>query len=374
MMDVAFSDEQDLLRDSARRFLSDKSPIALAREVTERGPHVQRARDLWLKMAAMGWTALGLPEDNGGQGQTLVDRAILAEEMGRFVTPAPWFSTVCLAGEAISAAGTAEQRQDWISRLGSGQLRATLALLEPSARMGPAGLGATAEANVDGYRFEGTKAFVADLGVADVAVVAARVEGEPALFVVDSGDLAPIEEPTLDATRPLGHVRLDGVVVPAQRLLGGEPCGWGAIERGLDRATAVLCAEMCGGARMALDLAVEYAKTRTQFGRAIGSFQGVSHRCAQMLLDVESARSLAYYAAWCCDEDEPSAAIAVSAAKAACGDAYRSCTAQAIQIHGGIGFTWEADLHLWYRRAFWSAAFLGDAVYHRERVASLLDL
>ena len=373
-MDVAFTDEQELLRSSAREFLAAQCTPSTVREVVESGADAASARRLWEKMAKLGWMGLGIDESLGGHGLGLLDVAILSEEMGRALAPVPWFSSVALFGEAVHTTGTREQRAQWLPRIAGGELTGTVALLEPDGILGPDALSSTATATDDGYVLCGTKAFVPDLMAAGAVVVTARLEGQPALFVVDRDGVETIEEPTLDPTRRLGTLRLDSITVGADRLLGGEPCGWDAIEKIADRASAVLCAEMCGGAQKALDMAVEYARVRQQFGRPIGSFQGVSHRCADMLLSIEGARSLTYYAAWCCDQDLASAPVAVSSAKAWAGDTYRSATAQSIQIHGGIGFTWEADIHLWYRRAYWTAAFLGDSVYHRERVAKLIGL
>lgn len=319
-MDVAFSDDQELLRKSAREFLEDQCPPSVVRDLMEGGD----SSKLWRQVAELGWMELGAE-------WSLIDVAIVAEEMGRALLPVPWFSTVALAGEAIRIAGSDDQKERWLPKIANGEIKATLA--------------------IDGV--------APDLTAADLVVV---VENDKAFLLEQPFESHP--EPTLDMTRPLGTLDTSGVakdnVLP------------GSIEPALDRARAILCAEMCGGSQRMLDVSVEYAKVRHQFGRPIGSFQGVSHRCAEMLLSIESARSLTYYAAWTCDEDEGNSSIAVSAAKAAAGDTYRSCTAQAIQIHGGIGFTWEADLHLWYRRAFWSSSFLGDPVFHRERVASAL--
>lgn len=321
-MDVAFSADQELLRKSAREFLEDQCPPSVVRDVMEGGDGAK----LWKQIAELGWMELGT------EG-SLVDVAIIAEEMGRALLPVPWFSTVALAGEAIRIAGSDDQKARWLPKIASGEIKATLA--------------------IDGV--------APDLTTADLVVVA-RDDGA---FILEQ----PFEaraEPSLDMTRPLGTLDTSGVEVPKTNVLPGS------IEPALDRARAILCAEMCGGSQRMLDVSVEYAKVRQQFGKPIGAFQGVSHRCADMLLSIEGARSLTYYAAWACDEEEEKAPLAVSAAKAAAGDTYRSCTAQAIQIHGGIGFTWEADLHLWYRRAFWSSSFLGDPVFHRERVASAL--
>jgi alkylation response protein AidB-like acyl-CoA dehydrogenase len=374
-MDVAFSDDQELLRKSAREFLIDQCPPDLARRVAEEGPTIAEASKLWSHMAGLGWMGLAIPEDEGGIGYTLVDRAILAEEMGRANLPLPWFTTLCLAAETIRAAATPEQRKDLLGKIASGQARATLALMEPGGAISPGAIAARAEVSGGKVKLSGTKTFVPDLQTADIVIVAARLEDQPALIALEVADLAEVtSEPTLDQTRPLSTIVLDGIEIPEDRILGGGPCGWAPIEQALDRAATILAAEMAGGSQHCLDLSIEYAKVRKQFGRPIGSFQGVSHRCSEMLLQIEGARSLTYYAAWCCDEDAANAPIAVSSAKAAASDTFRSCTAQAIQIHGGIGFTWEANLHLWYRRAFWSAAYLGDAVTHRERVASLLGL
>ncbi|MGH2811745.1 MAG: acyl-CoA dehydrogenase family protein [Actinomycetota bacterium] len=370
-MDVTFSDEQELLRKSAREFLTERCPPDLIHAVAA-GKAEDRIDDLWRRMAELGWMGLGIPESYGGAGSSLLDVALLAEEMGRALVPAPWFSTVCLAGEAIAATGTEEQKAKWLPKIAAGELRATVAIAEPDARPGADGIGARASAVKGSFRLDGTKAFVTDLPAADHVVVAALLDDEPALFILDGQELSAGKEPSLDSTRPVGTLELSGMEVSSDRLLGDGPCGWTTIESTLDRAAAVLSAEMCGGSEKMLDDSVAYAKQRHQFGRPIGSFQGVSHRCAEMLLEIEGARSLTYYAAWCADEDPESAGLAASSAKAAAGDAFRSCTAQAIQIHGGIGFTWEAGLHFWYRRAFGSASLLGDAAYHRERVAELL--
>jgi len=373
-MDVSFTPEQELLRSAVRDVLDEQCPTSLVREVAEAGSQAVGGQRLWTRIAELGWMGLALDEAHGGSGLGMIDVAIVAEEMGRALLPVPWFTTVALFAEAIRAAGSREQRDRWLPQVAAGQLRGTVALLEPDAirrsEHGPM----TATANNGGYVLGGAAAFVPELGAADLVVVVARLEGQPSLFVVDRARLQTVDEPTLDSTRRLGTAVIDSVAVDSDRLLGGEPCSWPVVEKVTDRATAILAAEMCGGAQKVLDLAVEYARQRTQFGRPIGSFQGVSHRCADMLLAIESARSLAYYAAWCCDNDEPAAPLAVSAAKAWAGDTYRSATAQAIQIHGGLGFTWEADLHLWYRRAFWSASVLGDPVDHRERVATLIGL
>lgn len=373
-MDVALSDDQEILRKSAREFLQDQSPPDVVVETMEKGADSDASRRLWDQMAQLGWMGIGIDEAYGGLGLTHVDVALLAEEMGRALVPVPWFSTVALAGEAIAVAGTEEQKREWLPKISSGEIRATLAVFEQEGRPDVASIRAAAHSESGEYGLGGIKAYVPDLEYADVVVIATMLDGQPSLFLADAGTLSRTSEPTLDATRKMGTLRLDGVKLPESSLLGGKPAGQQSVQQVLDRATAILSAEMCGGSEKMLDEAVEYAKVRHQFGRPIGSFQGVSHRCSEMLLQIEAARSLSYYAAWCCDEDEAATPLAVSSAKASASDCYRFCSAQAIQIHGGIGFTWEANLHLWYRRAFWSAAFLGDAIYHRARVVDLLNL
>jgi alkylation response protein AidB-like acyl-CoA dehydrogenase len=373
-MDVAFSDDQELLRKSAREFLTEQSTVAVVNEVIEKGSDSPAGDRLWKQMAELGWMGIAFDESLGGLSLTHVDVSILAEEMGRVVLPVPWFSTVALAGEAIHIAGTDEQKKEWLTRIAAGELKGTLAVFEPDGKADLQSIKASAEKEGEGYSLKGTKAFVPDLAAAEVVVVAAKLDGGLGMFVVPRDDLKVTIEPTMDGTRPLGTVALDGLSVPESSLLGGKASGKESLQRVLDGAATILSAEMCGGSQQMLDASVDYAKVRHQFGRPIGSFQGVSHRCSEMLLQIEAARSLTYYAAWCCDEDESATPLAVSSAKASASDCYRSCSAQAIQIHGGIGFTWEANLHLWYRRAFWSAAFLGDAVYHRARVVQLLNL
>jgi alkylation response protein AidB-like acyl-CoA dehydrogenase len=373
-MDVAFSDDQELLRKSAREFLEDQSTPDVVVETIEKGAGSDAPRRLWDHMSELGWMGIGIDETYGGLGLTHVDVAVLAEEMGRALLPVPWFSTVALAAEAITVAGTDEQKREWLPKIASGEVRATMAVFEQEGRPDIASAQATARSDGGEYRLDGTKAYVPDLEVADLVVITAMLDDQPAMFLADAHSLSRTSEPTLDETRKMGTLALEGLRLPGESLLGGKPAGLQQVQKVLDRATAILSAEMCGGSEKMLNDSVEYAKVRHQFGRPIGSFQGVSHRCSEMLLQIEAARSLTYYAAWCCDEDAVATPLAVSSAKASASDCYRFCSAQAIQIHGGIGFTWEANLHLWYRRAFWSAAFLGDAIYHRARVVDLLNL
>jgi alkylation response protein AidB-like acyl-CoA dehydrogenase len=298
--------------------------------------------------------------------------------MGRAVMPGPFFSTL-LGGLAILEAGSADQKKDWLGKIADGQAKATLAWTEPSARWDAAGVTTAARAAGNGFTLTGTKLFVPDAHLADVLVVVARTsEGKRAeegvsLFLVARGakGLTTKLLPTMDQTRKLCEVKLEDT--PAT-LLGAKDAGWAPLERVVQRATVALCAEMCGGAQKVLDMTTEYAKIRIAFGKPIGSYQGVKHRAADMLVDVENAKSLTYYAAWAVDEHVPEAALAASMAKAYTSDAYRKVAGAGIQLHGGIGFTWEHDLHLYFKRAKSSEFTFGDATYHRERVAQLISL
>lgn len=367
-MDVSLSENQELLKKSAREFLDSEVTKELLHEVGEGGDSDGLSR-LWQQMASLGWMGLAIDESHGGLGLSLVDVALLAEEMGRACLPGSWFATVALAAETIKTLGTDEQKGRWLPGIASGELRATFGFCDLDGRVGSTEI--TAQGQGDRYALDGKVAFVPNLTGADLVLVLANLENERGIFALEASQVQATQEPTLDVSRPLSTIALDNVEVGNDALVSGGPIERRNLESSLDRAASVLSAEMVGGSQRMLDDSVEYARVRHQFGRPIGSFQGVSHRCAEMLLDIEGARSLTYYAAWCCDEDPEAAPVAVAAAKAAAGDTFRSCTAQAIQIHGGIGFTWEAGLHYWYRRAFWSNAFLGDPVYHRERVASL---
>jgi alkylation response protein AidB-like acyl-CoA dehydrogenase len=285
-----------------------------------------------------------------------------------------------LGGSAILEAGSRAQRQDWLPRIAAGSAKVSLAWTEPNARWDAAGIVATGRETASGFVLSGTKLFVPDAHLSDVLVVAVRtrdgstMEDGVSLFLVpkDAAGLAVTLLPTIDETRKLCEVRLDNVVVSAAALLGERHSGWPALARVLDRATVALCAEMCGGAQQVLDMTTAYAKIRVTFGKPIGSYQGVKHKAADMLVDVENAKSLSYYAAWAIDEGLGEAPLAVSMAKAYASDAYRKVAGAGIQLHGGIGFTWEHDLQLYFKRAKASEVAFGDATWHRERVARLL--
>jgi alkylation response protein AidB-like acyl-CoA dehydrogenase len=303
------------------------------------------------------------------------------EEMGRAVMPGPFFSTL-LGGLTILEAGSAAQKKEWLTKIAAGEAKAALAFTEPNARWDAAAVAVTAREAGGKFTLSGTKLFVLDAHVADVIVVVARTreskrpEEGLSMFLVPKGarGLTVKLLPTMDQTRKLCEVKFEDVVVGADALLGPRDGAWAPLARVLDRATVALCAEMCGGAQRVLDMTTEYAKIRIAFGKPIGSYQGVKHRAADMLVESENAKSLTYYAAWAVDENVPEAPLAASMAKAYASDAFRKIAGAGIQLHGGIGFTWEHDLHLYFKRAKSSEFTFGDASYHRERVAQLINL
>ncbi|OGK80393.1 MAG: hypothetical protein A2X52_20500 [Candidatus Rokubacteria bacterium GWC2_70_16] len=379
-MNFGFSEEQDLLRSTARKFFENECPSEKVRRLMEAPEGMEPA--LWARLAEQGWLGLISPEEFGGMGLGFVDLVVLMEEMGRAVVPGPYFSTVVLGGLAILEAGAAAQKKEWLPKIAEGERRATLAWMEPSAMLGPEGVTLAASRDGDRFLLSGTKLFVHDAHTADAIVVAARTSsGKTAeegitLFLLPKGTagLAVTLLPTMDQTRKLCEVTLTGVSVGAEAVMGEVGGGWPPLARVLDRATVALCAEMCGGAQKVLEMTVEYAKIRQTFGRPIGSYQGVKHKAADMLVDVENSKSITYYAAWAMDEGVPEGPLAVSMAKAYVSDAYRRVAAAGIQLHGGIGFTWEHDLHLYFKRAKGSELTFGDATHHRERVAQLVNL
>jgi len=378
-MDFGFNQEQELLRNTARKFLENECTSEFVRARMAEPAGVTDA--FWTKLAEQGWTGLVYPEEFGGTGLGFVDLTVLMEEMGRAVMPGPFFSTL-LGGLTILEAGSAAQKKEWLTKIAGGEAKAALAFTEPNARWDAAAVAVTAREAGGKYTLSGTKLFVLDAHVADVIVVVARTreskrpEEGLSLFLVPKGTrgLSVKLLPTMDQTRKLCEVKLEDVVVGAEALMGPRDGGWTPLARVLDRATVALCAEMCGGAQRVLDMTTEYAKIRIAFGKPIGSYQGVKHRAADMLVESENAKSLTYYAAWAVDENVPEAPLAASMAKAYASDAFRKIAGAGIQLHGGIGFTWEHDLHLYFKRAKSSEFTFGDATYHREKVAQLISL
>jgi alkylation response protein AidB-like acyl-CoA dehydrogenase len=376
-VNFAFSDEQEQLRDAVRRFLEAKSPSTEVRRLMDTTDGYDPA--VWAQMAnELGLQSLHIPEEFGGQGFTFVELAIVLEEMGRVLLCAPYFSTVVLAADAIINAGTDEQKGELLPGIAGGETIAALAFTEPNGKWDASGIELVATGSGDSYTLDGTKMFVIDGHLADLIVVAARLAGTSgeegiSLFTVagDAAGLTRTSLATMDQTRKQAKLEFSGV---AATPLGTPGEGWAPLSKTLDQAAAGLANEMVGGAQQVLDMSVEYAKVRVQFGRPIGSFQAIKHKCADMLLEVESGKSAAYYAAWAAAEDNEELPVAASLAKAYCSDAYFHAAAENIQIHGGIGFTWEHDAHLYFKRAKSSEILLGDATYHRELLAQRIGI
>ncbi len=367
-----------MLRASARDFLAKQCPPAYVRRQME----AEDAWDpeLWQRLTELGWTALGIPEAYGGVG-TFLDLVVVLEEAGRALLPGPFFATMSLAVPALLEAGTEAQKKEVLTRIAAGEARATVALTEPSGRWDAEGVELLGAQRVgENWRLDGVKLFVPDAARADYTVVAARTRGHGeegvTLFLVEGRPAGMTVSPlkTLDMTRRWSEVRFEGVQLPASAVMGSPDQGWAPLRRALDWGATALCAEMVGGAQHVLDATVEYAKTREQFGKPIGVYQAVSHKLADMLVSTESSKSATYYAAWAVDADAPDRSLAASMAKAYVSDAYRKTAGDGIQVHGGIGFTWEHDMHLYFKRAKASEVSLGDATYHRELVAQALDL
>ena len=376
-MNFAFSEEQDQLRDAVRKFLEAKSPQTEVRRLMETTEGYDTA--VWSQMAnELGLQSLHIPEEYGGQGFSWVELGIVLEEQGRALLCAPYFSTVVLAANAILNAGTEDQKAALLPGIASGETIAALAFTEPSGKWDAAGITLEATASGDGATLTGTKMFVLDGHVANLIVVVARTAGSTgedgiSFYTVD-GDAAGLTRTalaTMDQTRKQAKLEFDGVQAT---LLGTAGAGWAALSKTLDQASVGLCNEMVGGAQYVLDESVQYAKDRVQFGRPIGSFQAIKHKCADMLLETESAKSAAYYAAWAAAEDNDELPVVASLAKAYCSDAYFHSAAENIQIHGGIGFTWEHDAHLYFKRAKSSEILFGDATYHRELLAQRIGI
>jgi alkylation response protein AidB-like acyl-CoA dehydrogenase len=355
-MEFGLNESQEILRASARHFFAGECPISEVRRLMA----TETAYDasLWQKLADQGYTGIIFPEEYGGAGLGKVELILLMEEAGRALLPGPFFSTVALAGSAIDAVANAEQKKNYLAPICRGEARSTVAILEAAASWELEDIQMTA---VNG-KLSGEKLFVPDAAVADWMLVLAR----NGVFLVDTKSAGVAISPmfSLDLTRKLYAVRFNNA--PAETL--GDLAG---SKTAMDIATAALVAEMVGGMQSALDRTVEYAKTRKQFGKTIGSFQAVQHQCADMYLETESSRSAAYYAAWALEENVPDARAAVSIAKIYASDAGRTVGNRGIQIHGGMGFIWENDLHLYYRRAKASETAFGDATFHRERLARL---
>lgn len=366
-MQFTFTEEQEQFRDIVRRFAADRSPASEVRKLMETESGFDP--DVWRQLTGeLGLTALRIPEAHGGGGFGPVELGVVMEEFGRSLICAPFFSSAVLATELIMAADNEAACATLLPALADGTVRGTFALVEESGSWDPADVACKAEAQDGGWCLNGLKRFVIDGHTADFLIVAARTSEGLGLFKVDAdaGGLTRTPAAGMDPTRKLADVTLDNVQASqiTDHLVDAGP----TIERAMDAAAVALANEMVGGAQALLDSAIEYAKMRVQFGRTIGSFQAIKHKCADMLLEVESAKSAAYCAAAAAADDDPEAPALACLAKSAASDAYIRTAAETIQIHGGIGFTWENDTHLWFKRAKSSEVMLGSASWHRERL------
>jgi alkylation response protein AidB-like acyl-CoA dehydrogenase len=371
-VNFAFSEEQEELRRITRQFLESKSPETEVRRLMETTEGYDPA--VWSQMAnELGLQSLVIPEEYGGQGFTYVELTVVLEEMGRALLAAPFYSTVVLATNAVLHSGDEAAKKEILPGIASGETIAALALTEPNGKWDLSGVEATATKSGDAWTIDGTKMFVLDGHVADVIIVAARTGAGLSLFKVDGAAAGLTRTPlaTMDQTRKQAKLEFSGV--PAT-LIGTDGGAEEVLGRVLDLAVVALAAEQVGGAQKVLDMSVEYAKDRVQFGRPIGSFQAIKHKCADMLLEVESAKSAAYYAAWCAAELNDELPEVACLAKAYCSEAYFHSAAENIQIHGGIGFTWEHPAHLYFKRAKSSELLFGDPTYHRELLAQRLGI
>jgi alkylation response protein AidB-like acyl-CoA dehydrogenase len=359
-MDFDFSPEQYTLRDEARRFLEQQCPTTYVREFID--DPAGWSRDLWKRMSDLGWMALPFPEEVGGLGQSFLDLVLLLGELGRVVAPVPFLSSIAMAGQVILRHGTSDQQSAFLPGIAAGDHIATVVLNEHTLD------GDGVETRQDGttVTLTGTHDVVLDAPAADLFVVAAKSDGTNGWFVVDEGATVTTKK-GFDLTRTVGSVTFDNT--PAAPLTATS-----GLSPGLEVCVAAACAEMVGTASRILDMAVQYSKEREQFGRPIGSFQAIKHKCAEMLADLEPSRAAAYYAGWAVATDADDAQLAVSVAKSFGSQALARVADEGVQVHGGIAFTWEHDMHLFQKRVKSLEALFGDAPFHRERIAQLVGL
>ncbi|HZO04868.1 MAG TPA: acyl-CoA dehydrogenase [Solirubrobacterales bacterium] len=356
------TDEQQAIKATARDFLAARFKSDRIREIAASDDGTDP--DGWREMSELGWTGLAIPEQWGGQGLGIVDLAVLFEELGYALAPSPLLSNT-VVGLALTLCGSDDQRDRYLGAIASGERRAAPALWDAGSTATPGAFKMEAKADGDGVVLDGEKVLVMDAAGAEHFLVATS-DGRRHLVAADATGLTVIPETSIDTTRRLSSLRFEGVRVDAADTL---PAAGAEYEAVLDRMCVALAAESTGVAQRTLEMAVEYAKDRQQFGRPIGAYQAVSHRCAQMLLETENARSAVYGAAWAADAEPESLRVASSMAKAYASDAGWRVPDASIQVHGGIGFTWEHDLHFFLKRGKANAGFYGDAKWHRERVA-----
>jgi len=371
-MNFAFTEEQDELRRAVNRFLAEKSPETEVRRLMETDEGYDPA--VWSQMAdQLGLQSLHIPEEFGGAGFSFVELIVVLEEMGAALLCSPYFASVVLAASALLTSDDDSAKAEFLPGIASGETIATLAITEDSGRPDLASISLRAEHGAEGWTLTGSKNYVIDGHHAGLFLVPARTDQGLSLFAVDgaASGITRTQLPTMDQTRKQARVEFAGT--PA-RLIGVDGGAEAGLSKALDLIAVALAAEQVGGAQRCLDMSVEYAKVRIQFGRPIGSFQAIKHKCADMLLEVESAKSAAYYAAWAAADDSDELPVVASLAKSYCSEAYFHAAADNIQIHGGIGFTWEHPAHLYFKRAKSSELLFGDPTFHREQLATRIGL
>ncbi len=383
-MNFAFTEEQLMIRDTAQAFLADVSSSEAIRVAmdTEQGYDLA----LWQRICSdMYWQAIHIPEEYGGMGLGYVELAAVLEQMGRYLLCSPFFSTVCLATNALIIAGTDKQKNEYLNQICAGTLTGTVAYTSANRAWGSAAVQATVSKQNGNYVLNGSYRYVIDGHTSDLLIVAARSEASTgdkgiSLFALSADTLGVKTKwlPTLDQTRKQAEISLTNVIIDSDSLLGEEGEGWPVLSKVIDLAAIGLASEQMGGAQQVLDMTVDYTQERVQFNRKISSFQAVKHQAADMMLAAEVSKSAVYYAACIAQEaivDGPLAgelSEAASVAKSYCSDAFFANAASALQLHGGVGFTWEYDVHLYFKRAKSSESLLGDGAWNRERLASLL--
>ncbi|MEN3974379.1 acyl-CoA dehydrogenase family protein [Emcibacter sp. SYSU 3D8] len=370
-MNFEFSDDQKLLKEQARGFLASKCSAKEVRRILDGNEPYHP--ELWKGVAEMGWLGASIPEEYGGLGLGYLELCVIAEELGRAVAPIPFSSTVYLFAEAVLIAGTEEQKQKYLPKVSEGAIIGALALSEGAGAVTPK----TIKTSVAGGRLTGVKLPVTDGDVADYAVVAARTgagndEGSISLFIVDmkAGGVTAEAVDTVDPTRSHAKVSFDGA---GAEPLGAAGQGWAILDKVFDRAAVLYAFEQVGGSQAALEMARDYAMGRYAFGRPIASFQAIKHKLADMYVATELARSNSYYGAWALSTDAPELAIAAATARVSATEAYHECSKENIQVHGGMGFTWEFDCHLHYRRSKVLSLVLGSLPRWKDRLISRLE-
>ena len=374
-MNFGFTEEQELLRAEVRKFLDQNASLERVREIVEADDNPGTDPALWARMAELGWVGLNMPEEHGGVGLDLETLLVVLEETGRSLFPSPLISTV-IAAKAIERYGSAEQQARWIPGLADGTKIGTLAILERSDTLSPEGIETIAKPDGDELILSGEKLYVTDAAAADLTVVAVRSGSDAqsvSLIVVESGTTGTTtcDFDGMDLTKKIGRLTFEDARVGTDCVLGEQGAAWPAIQWLLDLGAALVTAEAVGSAEAALEITTNFAKERIQFGEQIGKFQSVKHPLSEIYVDVESFRSLVYYAIWALDQDADDAQLAVSRAKAYCAEAFPQAGIIGVQLHGGVGYTWEYDIQLYLKRSKWVRPMFGDADHHYERVARL---